>query len=118
MRGIKSLLKVTTWLDVKKVGRAIFCFLGITVILIEFQRYLYGILIAVLLFRHIVRHKHVSKRVVLYRAPCGRRLRTMNEVYGYLRITKSKLTIDLFCTDSYVHVFSEFLPSKVIDNCC
>lgn len=64
--------------------------------------------------RQIVRHRQVSKRVVLYRAPCGRRLRTMDEVYDYLSVTGSKLTIDLFCTDSYVHIFNEFVPSQVL----
>ena len=33
---------------------------------------------------------------VTYRAPCGRRLRDIFEVWNYLRITKSELDIDLF----------------------
>lgn len=64
--------------------------------------------------RQVVRHKQVSKRVVLYRAPCGRRLRTMDEVTEYLSVTGSKLSVDLFCMDSYVHIFCEFVPSQVL----
>ena len=65
---------------------------------------------ALYLFREIVRHR-TSKRTVLYRAPCGRRLRSLDEVFTFLRITDCKLEIDCFCFDFWVHCFTEFEPA-------
>ncbi|XP_037083746.1 histone-lysine N-methyltransferase eggless-like [Pollicipes pollicipes] len=61
--------------------------------------------------REIVRHR-TSKRTVLYRAPCGRRLRSLDEVFTYLRRTDCKLEIDCFCFDFWVHCFTEFEPAR------
>ena len=61
--------------------------------------------------REIVRHR-TSKRTVLYRAPCGRRLRSLDEVFNFLRITGCKLEIDCFCFDFWVHCFTEFEPAR------
>lgn len=51
--------------------------------------------------------------IVIYRAPCGRRMRNMDELHRYLRITKSELGVDLFCFDSRVNCFREFEPEIV-----
>ncbi|XP_013774016.2 histone-lysine N-methyltransferase SETDB1-like isoform X1 [Limulus polyphemus] len=64
--------------------------------------------------RQIAKHRTTGKRVVFYRAPCGRRLRSIEDVNRYLIETKSKLTVDLFCFDSYVHTFTTFLPHRVL----
>ncbi|XP_071440737.1 histone-lysine N-methyltransferase eggless [Hetaerina americana] len=62
--------------------------------------------------RHIVRHRGGSKRVVLYVAPCGRRLRNLVELHSYLRITKSTMPIDLFDFDFWVHCLAEYRVVK------
>lgn len=59
--------------------------------------------------RHITRCK--AKKIVIYRSPCGRRLRNMEELHRYLRVTKSNLSVDLFDYDSWVHCFSEYVMS-------
>ncbi|XP_075545915.1 SET domain bifurcated histone lysine methyltransferase eggless isoform X5 [Dermacentor variabilis] len=63
--------------------------------------------------RHIVKQSKKSKRRVVYIAPCGRRLRDITEVAHYLNICKSLLTVDLFCFDSLVNVFCQFVPETV-----
>ena len=50
---------------------------------------------------------------MFYRAPCGRRLRNLDEVDTFLDLTKSGLSIDNFCCDSELHVHHEFIPVKV-----
>ncbi|GAB6033221.1 hypothetical protein CHUAL_012824 [Chamberlinius hualienensis] len=60
------------------------------------------------------KHKSVLKPHVFYRAPCGRRLRFMEEINYYLKLTNSLLSIDLFCTDSVVSVFGEFVATTVL----
>lgn len=49
-----------------------------------------------------------TRKYVAYLAPCGKRLRKMNEVSLYLRSTDSKLTIDLFCFDPAVRPFVRY----------
>ncbi|XP_023339442.1 histone-lysine N-methyltransferase SETDB1 [Eurytemora carolleeae] len=51
-----------------------------------------------------------SKKI-MYTAPCGRRLRNLDEVHRYLRITGSQLEIDFFIFDWFVQVFNEFEPT-------
>ncbi|XP_037507463.1 histone-lysine N-methyltransferase SETDB1 isoform X1 [Rhipicephalus sanguineus] len=63
--------------------------------------------------RHIVKQSKRSKRRVFYVAPCGRRLRNIDEVVRYLELCKSLLTVDLFCFDSLVNVFCQFVPETV-----
>lgn len=65
--------------------------------------------------RQITKHRAGNRRVVFYRAPCGRRLRNIVEVHRYLMETKSKLTVDLFCFDSFLNTSTEFTPSVI--NC-
>lgn len=54
--------------------------------------------------RQVVRQK--SQRFIVYRAPCGRRLRNMLEIFNYLRMTKSFLNVDNFDLDYNVHVLA------------
>lgn len=64
--------------------------------------------------REITKQRNGGRRNVVYRAPCGRRMRNMDEVHRYLRVTGSELGVDLFCFDSYVHCFTEFEPDIVL----
>ncbi|XP_034249281.1 histone-lysine N-methyltransferase eggless isoform X2 [Thrips palmi] len=49
-----------------------------------------------------------KKSTILYTAPCGRRLRNMQELHRYLRICKSEMSVDLFDFDYWVNALSEF----------
>jgi histone-lysine N-methyltransferase SETDB1 len=51
--------------------------------------------------------------MVAYRAPCGRRLRNMQELDKYLMLTDSQMAVDHFCYDPVLHVHTEFVPVKV-----
>ncbi|XP_053384935.1 histone-lysine N-methyltransferase SETDB1-like isoform X2 [Mercenaria mercenaria] len=62
--------------------------------------------------RHVAKTKPYGRRVVFYRAPCGRRLRNLEEVDAFLNLTNSGLSIDSFCCDSELHVHHEFIPVK------
>ncbi|KAL4224511.1 hypothetical protein ACF0H5_015212 [Mactra antiquata] len=62
--------------------------------------------------RHVAKTKPYGRRSVFYRAPCGRRLRTLEEIDTYIHITDSKLSIDNFCSDPELHVHHEFIPVK------
>lgn len=63
--------------------------------------------------REIARQQHGERLIIVYRGPCGRRMRNMGEVHRYLRITGSKLGVDLFCFDSFVHCFTEYEPEVI-----
>lgn len=52
------------------------------------------------------------KKLVVYTAPCGRRLRSLAEVHRYLTITESSLEMDFFNFDWWLHVYHEFKPSR------
>lgn len=54
-----------------------------------------------------------NKKAVVYRAPCGRRLRDMAELHKYLRITQCPLNVDNFDFDPLIHCLAEY----VIDSC-
>ena len=62
--------------------------------------------------RQVSKHKQGGRRKVFYLAPCGRRLRTLEEVHRYLRTTSSLLEIDFFNFDWWLHVFNEFKPAR------
>ncbi|KAL5006352.1 hypothetical protein ScPMuIL_015158 [Solemya velum] len=62
--------------------------------------------------RHVCKMKPSGKRTVLYRTPCGRRLRCIEETARFLILTDSNLTIDYFCFDPYLHTHTEFVPVK------
>lgn len=50
--------------------------------------------------RQILKHK--NKKHIIYKTPCGRRLRNMNEVHRYLKCTNNKLNVDNFDFDSTI----------------
>ena len=60
------------------------------------------------------RSKHPME--VIYRAPCGRRLRNLEEVHRYLRLTESQLGVDLFTFDSRVQCFIQFEPEIIFSS--
>ncbi|XP_021368077.1 histone-lysine N-methyltransferase SETDB1-B-like isoform X3 [Mizuhopecten yessoensis] len=62
--------------------------------------------------RHVCKMKPNHKRVVMYRTPCARRLRSMEDVFTFLMLCDSHLTIDMFCFDPILHVHTEFVPVK------
>ncbi|XP_055641040.1 histone-lysine N-methyltransferase eggless [Toxorhynchites rutilus septentrionalis] len=50
-----------------------------------------------------------KKVFVVYRAPCGRRLRNMYELHKYIRMTKATLNVDNFDFDPMVHCLAEYV---------
>lgn len=56
------------------------------------------------------------KKVILYQAPCGIRLRTIEELHQYLRVTGSPMSVDLFDFDYWVHCLAEFVLDKCFVN--
>ncbi|XP_012530724.1 histone-lysine N-methyltransferase eggless isoform X2 [Monomorium pharaonis] len=57
-----------------------------------------------------------GKKVILYQTPCGIRLRNMEELHRYLRITNSTLSVDLFDFDYWVRAFADFVVEKCFIN--
>ncbi|KAL2725053.1 histone-lysine N-methyltransferase eggless-like [Vespula squamosa] len=57
-----------------------------------------------------------GKKVILYQAPCGVRLRNMEELHYYLRLTGSPMSVDLFDFDYWVHCLAEFVLDKCFVN--
>ncbi|KAL7299254.1 hypothetical protein TKK_0007844 [Trichogramma kaykai] len=57
-----------------------------------------------------------GKQVILYQAPCGVRLRNMEELHKYLRITGCPMSVDLFEFDYWVHCLAEFVLDKCFVN--
>lgn len=55
-----------------------------------------------------------GQRGVMYRAPCGRRLRSMPELHRYLRLLQSDLSVDLFDFTPGIHCLAEFVLHKSI----
>ena len=47
-----------------------------------------------------------GRRQPFYNAPCGRRLRSLNEVHKYLLITGQQLHIDMFNFDWWLQVYN------------
>ncbi|XP_017890661.1 histone-lysine N-methyltransferase eggless [Ceratina calcarata] len=57
-----------------------------------------------------------GKKITLYQAPCGVRLRNMEELHQYLRRTGSPMSVDLFDFDYWVHCLAEFVLDKCFIN--
>ncbi|XP_001603698.1 histone-lysine N-methyltransferase SETDB1 [Nasonia vitripennis] len=57
-----------------------------------------------------------AKKVILYQAPCGVRLRNMEELHRYLRMTNCPMSVDLFEFDFWVHCLAEFVLDKCFVN--
>lgn len=60
--------------------------------------------------RHIVKQK--NNKSVMYKAPCGRRLRNMNEVFTYLKYTECPLNVENFDFDVSVQVLVTYDVDK------
>lgn len=58
--------------------------------------------------------KSTAKHLVNYVAPCGRRLRNSEEVFKYLRMTKSRLQIDCYSFEYSVDVNTEWEPTRKV----
>lgn len=61
--------------------------------------------------------KTKTRKIAIYRAPCGKRLRNMNELHRYLRMTNSPLNVECFDYDTTIHCLAEFVDdAKYIRN--
>ncbi|KAK7076102.1 hypothetical protein SK128_017129 [Halocaridina rubra] len=60
------------------------------------------------------RRKTISKNEIYYVAPCGLRLRNIDEVHEYIVISESKLEIDCFSFELAIDVSHEWEPFKKI----
>lgn len=58
--------------------------------------------------------KNKLKKSVVYRAPCGRRIRNMEELHRYLRLTKNVLNVDNFDFDCAIHCLAEYVIDSSI----
>ena len=65
--------------------------------------------------REVTKRTPKGQRNVVYRGPCGRRMRNFDEVHRYLRLTRCELSVDLFCFENFVHCFAEFQPDDVLN---
>ncbi|KAK3912030.1 Histone-lysine N-methyltransferase eggless [Frankliniella fusca] len=61
--------------------------------------------------------KFRKKSTIMYTAPCGRRLRNMEDLHKYLRICRSQMSVDLFDFDFWVNALSEFTISDKVKKC-
>lgn len=55
-----------------------------------------------------------NKKYVLYRAPCGRRIRDMDEMHRYLRMTDCDLNVDNFTFDPLIHCLAEYVIEQYV----
>ncbi|GIY26904.1 histone-lysine N-methyltransferase eggless [Caerostris extrusa] len=53
------------------------------------------------------------KLKILYRAPCGRHLRDLQEVLNYLILVNSEITIDSFTANPFVSILRTFRPREI-----
>ena len=58
--------------------------------------------------REVAKHSNNGLRKVCYVAPCGRRLRSPEEVHRYLRVTKLRMEMDFFSFEWWLHVRDRF----------
>uniref|UniRef100_A0A182JXT1 Histone-lysine N-methyltransferase eggless n=1 Tax=Anopheles christyi TaxID=43041 RepID=A0A182JXT1_9DIPT len=67
--------------------------------------------------RHIASVRGQKKASVLYRAPCGRRIRDMAELHQYLRVTDSVLNVEHFDFDPDIRALATFKAENVFFEC-
>lgn len=61
--------------------------------------------------------KTKTRKITVYRAPCGKRMRNMFELHRYLRITECQLNVECFDFDPTIHCLAEFVDDpKYIRN--
>ncbi|XP_015923380.2 histone-lysine N-methyltransferase SETDB1-B isoform X1 [Parasteatoda tepidariorum] len=64
--------------------------------------------------RKYKKKRSTSTRIkIIYRTPCGKHLRSLEEIQFYLYITSSHIPIDFFSVDYQVLVFRTFRPKEV-----
>ena len=59
-----------------------------------------------------IRKKAQTRKSIFYATPCCRRVRTVDELFMYLRTTKSMLEVDFFSFDLNIDVINEWAPHK------
>ncbi|XP_053673545.1 histone-lysine N-methyltransferase eggless-like [Anopheles nili] len=64
--------------------------------------------------RHLCSAQNQKKEVVVYRAPCGRRLRSMYEVHRFLRQTNCSLSVEHFDFDPVIRVLATYKSENCI----
>uniref|UniRef100_A0A182RJ96 Histone-lysine N-methyltransferase eggless n=1 Tax=Anopheles funestus TaxID=62324 RepID=A0A182RJ96_ANOFN len=68
--------------------------------------------------RHICYMRGTKKAsVIMYRAPCGRRLRDMQEVHRYLRLTNCSLNVEHFDFETDVRALATFKAENFLFEC-
>lgn len=60
--------------------------------------------------------KAKGKKSVVYKAPCGRRLRNMADLHRYLRLTDCSLNVENFDYDFMIHCLAEYVIDTWIIN--
>lgn len=60
--------------------------------------------------------KAKGKKSVVYKAPCGRRLRNMADLHRYLRLTDCALNVENFDYDFMIHCLAEYVIDTWIIN--
>ncbi|XP_063632703.1 uncharacterized protein LOC134803797 [Cydia splendana] len=64
--------------------------------------------------RQTVRYRIPATKAVMYRAPCGRRIRNYDELHRYLQAIDSDMGVDLFDFNPTTHCLAEFLLNKCL----
>lgn len=64
--------------------------------------------------RQICKTRYNKNKYVVYRSPCGRRLRDMYEMHRYLRLTNCKLNVDNFTFDPLIHCLAEYVIESYV----
>lgn len=65
-------------------------------------------------FERQIAKTRFNKKYVIYRAPCGRRLRDISEMHKYLRMTNCKLNVDNFTFDPLIHCLAEYVIDSFV----
>lgn len=63
-------------------------------------------------FKRLTVYFNDIQKCIIYKAPCGKSIRNMKEMFNYLIITQSKVTIDQFDFNSWVNPLHEFKVLK------
>uniref|UniRef100_A0A182NTK7 Histone-lysine N-methyltransferase n=1 Tax=Anopheles dirus TaxID=7168 RepID=A0A182NTK7_9DIPT len=68
--------------------------------------------------RQVCKTKSAQKRTcIVYRGPCGRRIRNMYELHRYLRQTEATLNVDHFDFDPEIRALATFRTEKLCFEC-
>lgn len=66
--------------------------------------------------RRSIKCTRSAAEYVVYRAPCGRRMRSIAEVHQYLKQTCAKMYVDSFSFDRELHALTAYVVAKCIVN--